>query len=146
MALQELEIATTLDPGDRRLVHQVVEPFVSDVVEPKYAGRERRHDEAERDEPGGGESPYDQHPGHDVDGDERRPTPPREGEGFLLLLVVDVERVVELAELMMDEGVGGEAVLGEPGAMEPVSMECPLEEAGLDGSDGDRGEGCEDFQ
>jgi hypothetical protein len=31
------------------------------------------------------------------------PPQPREGEGFLLLLVVDVKGVVELAELVMDE-------------------------------------------
>jgi len=51
---------------------------------------------------------------------------------LLLLLLDDVKRIFELAELMVDQRVGGEAVLGHPGTMEPVAMKGPLEEAGLD--------------
>ena len=56
--------------------------------------------------------------------------------GRLTRAVDHVERVVELAELMVDEGVGGEAFLGQPGPVKPVAVERPLEEARLD--DGDR--------
>src|SRR5262245_59146860 len=146
VALQELEVAPALEPGDRGLVHQVMEALVSDVVEAEGSGRDRRQHQAERDEPGGGERPHDQHPGHDVDGDQRRPAPPREGEGLLLLLVMDMKGVVELAELVVDERVGGEAILREPGSMEPVTMECPLEEACLHGGYGNGGNCGEDFQ
>jgi hypothetical protein len=33
---------------------------------------------------------------------------------LLLLVLDDVERVVVLAELVVDQGVGGETVLGQP--------------------------------
>src|SRR5204862_5382832 len=70
-----------------------------------------------------------------VDEDEGGPAPPLEGEGLLLLLLDDHERVVVLAQLMMDQRVGGEAGLGEPGAVQPVTVEGPFEEAGLDDAD-----------
>src|SRR5437762_2745976 len=146
MSLEEPEITPALDPGEGRLVHQVVEPLVADVVEPERAGRAQRQQQAEGHEPGGRERPDDQHPGNDVDRDQGRATPPGEGESLLLLLVVNVEGVVELAELVVNERVGRETVLGEPGAMEPVAMERPLEKAGLHGSHRDYGERGEDFQ
>src|SRR5258706_14429296 len=36
---------------------------------------------------------------------------------------------------MVDERVGGEAALGQPGAVQPVAVECPFEETGLGGTD-----------
>ena len=53
----------------------------------------------------------------------------------MLLLLHDVEGVVEFAELMMDQGVLGEALFRQPRAVQPVAMEGPLEEAGLYDSD-----------
>ena len=46
-------------------------------------------------------------------------------------LLHDVEGIVEFAELMMDQGVLGEALLRQPRAVQPVAMEGPFEEAGL---------------
>ena len=49
----------------------------------------------------------------------------------MLFLVDDEEGIVELAELMMDERVGGEAVLRQPWPMKPIAVEGPFEEARL---------------
>jgi hypothetical protein len=46
-----------------------------------------------------------------------------------------MEGIVVFTELMMDQRVGGEAVLGEPGTVEPIAVECPLEEAALNDTD-----------
>jgi len=35
--------------------------------------------------------------------------------------------------LMVNEGVGGEAILGKPGAVKPIPVKNPLEETGLYG-------------
>ena len=61
-----------------------------------------------------------------------------EGERLLLLFVVHVEGVVVFAELMVHERVGGEHVRGKPGAVQPVAMVGPFEEAGLSDHDQNR--------
>jgi hypothetical protein len=65
----------------------------------------------------------------------------------VLLLLHDMKRIVELAELVMDQRVGGEAVFGQPGSVEPVSMKSPFKKAGLDDRD-EEGDGypCNVFQ
>jgi hypothetical protein len=56
----------------------------------------------------------------------------------VLLLFGDVERVAEFAELVVDERVLGEAILGQPGPVQPVTMEGPLEKARLNDGEDDR--------
>ena len=57
---------------------------------------------------------------------------------FFLFVLGDVKGVVELTELMVDQGVGGEDVLRQPWPVQPVAMEHPLEEAGLHDSEQER--------
>src|SRR6185436_12429542 len=45
-----------------------------------------------------------------------------------------------LAQLMVNQRVGGEAAFGKPGTVQPVAVEGPFEEAGLDQAHEYRGE------
>ncbi len=122
---QELEPARALHEVDLGLVHEIVHALVACVVR---QGRDAEADEerqigqldAHRREPPGQERPRD-----DVEGDEKRPSPPLEVKRLLLLLLDDVERILEFAELVVDQRVRREAVLGEPRAVQPVTVERP---------------------
>ena len=59
----------------------------------------------------------------------------------MLLFLDGVEGVVEFTNLVMNQGVIREAVLGEPGAVQPIAVKAPFEKAALDDADEDGG--CE---
>lgn len=135
--LDELEHPRPLDKSDGRLVHEIVEALIAHIID-RNTRRDRDHEcEIRERDPCGVEGPCDQRPGRGADQDEQRASPPSERQGLVLLLIRDVEGVVELAELVVDQGVLGETVLGKPWPMQPVSVECPFHEAGL--YDGDEG-------
>jgi hypothetical protein len=74
-------------------------------------------------------------PGRDVERDQHGPSPPHEGQRFVLLLLYDVESVLEFAQLMVNQSVLGETILGQPRTVQPVSVKGPLKQAGLNDSD-----------
>ena len=119
-------------------MHEDVEAFVGAVV-----NQDRRRDTDEACGIGhchahGAQAPPHAEPRHHVQGDEQRATPPLEGERLLLLLIVNLERVVVLAELVMHQRMRGEHLRRQPRAVQPVAMVGPFEETGLDDADGRR--------
>lgn len=133
--LDKLEDPRALDQSDRRLVHEIVHALVAHIVDRNTRGDCDHEREIRKRDARSVECPCDERPGRCVDGDEHGPSPPCERERLVLLFIGNMERVVEFTELVMDERVLGETVLGEPWPVQPEAVERPLHKAGLDQGD-----------